>query len=71
MKKCNIVALASDLVSKVWVEELPDDFEPGDLSYNEILANIRHEYTNYQELLWDLPICVLFENQEYCKKMIG
>jgi len=70
-KKCNIVALASDLVSKAWAKELPDDFEPGDLSDDQILANIRHEYTNYQELLQELPLCVDFENQAYCKKIIG
>jgi hypothetical protein len=71
MKKCNIVKIASDLVSKIWAEELPDDFEPGDLSYNEILANIRHEYTNYQELLWELPFCedMWKENRSYCKKV--
>ena len=51
MKKCNIVDKASDLASEVWAEELPDDFVPGDLSYDELLANIRHEFTNYQELL--------------------
>jgi hypothetical protein len=69
MKKCNIVDKASDLASEVWAEELPDNFEPGDLYYNEILANIRHEFTNYQELLWQLPLCVDFENPDYCEKV--
>ncbi|MCK4348966.1 MAG: hypothetical protein KAW47_10150 [Thermoplasmatales archaeon] len=69
MKKCNIVDKASDLASEVWAEELPDNFDPSDLHYNEILANIRHEFTNYQELLWQLPLCVDFENPDYCEKV--
>lgn len=69
MKKCNIVSIAYDLASKVEAEELPSDFEPDDLYYNEILVNIRHKYTNYEELLWQLPICVDFENPDYCKKV--
>ena len=69
MKKCNIVAIASDLASKVEAPELPSDFEPGDLYYNEILANIRHEYTNYEKLLWQLPLCIDFKNPDYCEKV--
>lgn len=35
---------------------LPDDYKPEEL-YNVILADIRHEYTNYEDLLNELPLC--------------
>lgn len=35
---------------------LPDDYKPQEL-YNATLAEIRHEYTNYEDLLNELPLC--------------
>jgi hypothetical protein len=55
---CLVVELAEELVSQIEAQELPPDFEPGDLHYRQILAHIRHEYTNYEQLLWKFPICV-------------
>ena len=57
-RTCQIVEVAKELVGQVEAQELPSDFDPGDLWYDEILAVIRHEYTNYEELLNKLPLCV-------------
>lgn len=54
---CRIVEVAESLVGEIEAYELPPDFDPGDLYYNEILANLRHEYTNYEPILWSLPSC--------------
>ena len=32
-------------------------YEPTPMPYNVILAEIRHEYTNYEDLLYELPLC--------------
>jgi hypothetical protein len=37
---------------------IPDDYDPSELWCPQILAQIRHEFTNYEELLHDLPMCV-------------
>lgn len=46
-----IEQLVKLLMHQIKAADLPDDYSPGDSSYPEILANIRHEYTNYEELL--------------------
>jgi hypothetical protein len=56
-KECPLLERAHALASKIDADELSDDFTPDDASYDEILASIRHEHTNYQELLWELPPC--------------
>ena len=58
--RCQIVEVANELVARLEVQELPEDFDPGDLWYKQILANIRHEFTNYEGLLHELPLCVDF-----------
>ena len=54
MAKCDAERIAEALLAQLVVQELPEDYDPGDLSYNEVLAYIRHEYTNYQSLLWEM-----------------
>lgn len=55
---CPVVQIAGDLTRQIEARELPEDFDPGDMPYNLLLPHIRHEYTNYGELLHDLPSCV-------------
>lgn len=59
MKKedCPKMKAVDKLVERLEAHEIPDGYEPGDWYYNQILAEIRHEYTNYDELLWELPDC--------------
>ena len=52
---CLRLEVAEQLENQVEGHEIPSDFEPGDIFDNEVLANIRHEYTNYEELLSVLP----------------
>ena len=56
-KECPVVQIAGDLARQIEAQELPEDFNPGDMSYNLLLPHIRHEYTNYGELLRDFPLC--------------
>ena len=70
---CKIVEVAKALVSEIEAQELPADFEPGWVRYNQIIAGIRHEYTNYDQLLDRLPLCVdLWERNgtEYCNQQL-
>lgn len=72
--ECNIVKIAESLTSRIETRDLPPDFDPGDEWYNQILACIRHEYTNYEQLLWELPLCVDFWDEhgsEYCRVAAG
>ena len=57
MKTCRIVEMAEEWVSEIEAETLPQDFERGDEPYKLMLARIRHGYTNYMELLRELPDC--------------
>ena len=54
MNECDIVNVASELSEQLIVQELPLNYSPSDEEYNAILAEIRHTYTNYEELLWEL-----------------
>lgn len=54
---CPVVQIAGDLARQIEAQELPEDFDLGDMPYNLLLPHIRHEYTNYGELLRDLPLC--------------
>jgi hypothetical protein len=54
---CPVVQIAGDLACQIEAQELPEDFDPGDMPYNLLLPHIRHEYTNYGELSRDLPLC--------------
>ena len=53
----HITDLAESLVDRLKGQSLPADFEIGDGHYNLLIAHIRHEFTNYEELLWKLPGC--------------
>ena len=83
---CPLVEKAESLVSQIEAQELPDIesmasslFEPsdwGNWSYNQILAHIRHEYTNYEKLLDELPSCPadcngLVDEQECIQRIIA
>ena len=57
-EECPVVQIAGDLARQIEAQELPEDFDLKDMPYNLILPHIRHEYTNYEELLHDLPLCV-------------
>jgi hypothetical protein len=69
MKKCNIEQMTDSLVSQLKGYDLPADFEPvGD--YWEIIAHIRHTYTNYEQLLYVVgEACLAFQEEndyDYC-----
>lgn len=70
-KKCDIMEAACRLVKEIDAEKLPIDFKPHFSNYDEILAEIRHDYTNYMDLLHELPLCedTWKENRSYCKKV--
>ena len=58
-KQCpvGIIEKAEELVDRLEAKgSLPDDYKPEEL-YNVTLADIRHEYTNYEDLLHELPLC--------------
>jgi hypothetical protein len=52
--------MAKRLAKQVKGHGLGPDFDAGDLDYDRILARVRHHYTNYEALLWQLPTCVDF-----------
>lgn len=56
MRECplKINDIAWQLAEKLEGSDLPPDYEPADDQYLQIIANIRHEYTNYEELLYAL-----------------
>lgn len=62
-KQCPVGMLekAKELASPEATGPVPDDYDPGDFSLNEVLADIRHEYTNYEGLLHSLPLCAASE----------
>ena len=59
-----LVEKAKELVLELAPIELPPDFKldgpefSGHVPYPKRIAKIRHEYTNYEELLSELPLCV-------------
>lgn len=68
-KLCTIgmAEAGKSLVTKLEGYNIPDDFDPLDLSYNEIIANIRHQYTNYENILFELHLCVEYwDRGGYC-----
>jgi len=71
--RCLVIKQAEERVSEIKAHDLPTDFDPGDMSYNEILAHVRHEFTNYEALLFTLPPCaVLWGHREYgCIQKLG
>jgi hypothetical protein len=60
-----LVKVAEELHKQLQGEEIPEGFEPSE-HYWENIASVRHEYTNYEELLYQLPSCTDFveENEE-------
>ena len=55
MKDCptGILDYANQLIEKL-EGELPQEYKLPELSYLEIIASIRHEHTNYEQLLYEL-----------------
>jgi hypothetical protein len=53
-----IVDTAEDLAKQIEGIPLPADYDTSGLGYRQILASIRHEYTNYETLLYELPDCI-------------
>jgi hypothetical protein len=51
---CEAEKIATAFSRQLVVQELPEGFDSGNLSYNEVLAGIRHEYTNYESLLYEM-----------------
>ena len=64
--QCLLYTTAEELVDEVVAYDLPPDFEPGDWPYNMMLASIRHEYTNYEELLARLPNTFPLDDMPFC-----
>ena len=58
-----IVEAARRLVSKIEVSAVPGYFAVGDLYYRQLLAHVRHTYTNYGELRDALPSCAHYRAQ--------
>jgi len=57
-KSCPVLVAAERLSKSVQGADLPADWAPSEELYeDEILANIRHEHTNYEQLLNRLPLC--------------
>ena len=50
---CGLLAEEANLLARVKVEALPDDFVPG-YSLEDAVAKIRQQHTNYDELLDEL-----------------
>lgn len=72
MERCRIVEIAEELVSEVKVEASLRDFYHGGGLSSKMLAHIRHKYTNYEQLLDWLPLCVDFWDKystEYCDQV--
>ena len=57
------VELAKRMVKEIKAEEIPEDFDAGDTPYKLTLAHIRHQVTNYEALLFSLPLCTDYLNQ--------
>lgn len=55
--QCEKVEAAKSLIEELSATEIPENYDPGELNYDEILANIRHEFTNCDELYWAIPDC--------------
>jgi hypothetical protein len=56
---CRIVDVAERLASQVNMTcEIPPNYDPSNLWYRQVIAEIRHEFTNYEQLLEELPLCV-------------
>ena len=56
--QANIVKVARQLTGQLEGIELPEDYDNGELSYPQIIADVRHNYTNYDDVLRMLPLCV-------------
>jgi hypothetical protein len=57
--ECRIVEVAKRLATQVkMTSQITPEYDPGKQSYGQALAEIRHEFTNYEQLLHELPICV-------------
>ena len=52
MAECRIVSIAHELSEQLTAQELGEDFNPAGVSYNQVLADVRHNYTNYEALLY-------------------
>jgi hypothetical protein len=56
---CRIVEVAKQLALQVELTSpIPPDYDPSELWWPQIRAEIRHEFTNYDQLLRELPMCV-------------
>jgi hypothetical protein len=73
MERCRIVEIAEELVSEVEVKASLRDFYHGGGLSSKMLDHIRHNYTNYEQLLDCLPLCDDFWDEygtEYCDQVI-
>jgi len=52
---CNLLAEEANLLARVQVAALPDDFVPG-YSLEDAVVKIRQQHTNYEELLNELDL---------------
>jgi hypothetical protein len=58
IETCPVLEAAKSLVGDVQGTLPPCDWQPVGYIYNQVLAELRHEYTNYETLLSSLPVCV-------------
>lgn len=50
--------IAYSLAEKLQAREIPSDFDPEGWHYLEAVAHVRHTFTNYEDLLEELPDCL-------------
>jgi hypothetical protein len=70
-ENCWILVAARASVQKLEGYTIPDDFNPEDIAYDQIIAHVRHEFTNYVKLLMDFPnecpVCTWNNDEEGCE----
>jgi hypothetical protein len=61
---CDIVKVAHKLAGELEGYPLPDDWAPENTSDPAIWAAVRHNYTNYEGLLHELPTCKIYHDPD-------
>ncbi len=58
LTSCDVTETAGRLSLQLEAQAIPDDYDPVG-AYWQIIANVRHSFTNYDTLLAALPDCPL------------
>lgn len=71
-KECDMQASAEALTKQLEGRPIPPGYRFDSDHYGARLAAIRHEFTNYEDLLYSLPVCADYMEQHgpiYCDMM--